>query len=146
MSLCTAKRSTSESSAAKSPLTMRARIPTPDRRLTQIVCRARGEPLCFAPAPNRAVSDRSFSRRLAREAEGAPLLREYGVKSSIEGSNPSVSASSTGETRVPQDVQCTPENASTWLLPCDARSRGFRQPQDTFGGFAEPEDLRHCGE
>ena len=32
-------------------------------------------------------------RRLAREAEGAPLLREYGVKSSIEGSNPSVSAS-----------------------------------------------------
>ena len=34
--------------------------------------------------------------RLAREAEGAPLLREYGVKSSIEGSNPSVSASYTG--------------------------------------------------
>ena len=34
------------------------------------------------------------TRRLAREAEGAPLLREYGVKSSIEGSNPSVSASS----------------------------------------------------
>ena len=32
-------------------------------------------------------------RRHAREAEGAPLLREYGVKSSIEGSNPSVSAS-----------------------------------------------------
>ena len=29
------------------------------------------------------------SRRDAREAEGAPLLREYGVKSSIEGSNPS---------------------------------------------------------
>ena len=25
-------------------------------------------------------------------AEGAPLLREYGVKSSIEGSNPSLSA------------------------------------------------------
>ena len=37
-------------------------------------------------------------RRLAREAEGAPLLREYGVKSSIEGSNPSVSATC-GETR-----------------------------------------------
>ena len=29
-----------------------------------------------------------------QEAEGAPLLREYGVKSSIEGSNPSVSSSS----------------------------------------------------
>jgi hypothetical protein len=26
-------------------------------------------------------------------AEGAPLLREYGVKNSIEGSNPSLSAS-----------------------------------------------------
>ena len=31
-------------------------------------------------------------RRGAREAEGAPLLREYRVKSSIEGSNPSLSA------------------------------------------------------
>ncbi|MCG8070735.1 MAG: hypothetical protein N0C86_02000, partial [Candidatus Thiodiazotropha taylori] len=27
-----------------------------------------------------------------RAAEGAPLLREYGVNSSIEGSNPSLSA------------------------------------------------------
>src|SRR5690606_37275849 len=32
------------------------------------------------------------TRRLARESEGAPLLREYGAKSSIEGSKPSVSA------------------------------------------------------
>jgi hypothetical protein len=31
--------------------------------------------------------------RDGRVAEGAPLLREYGVKSSIEGSNPSLSAS-----------------------------------------------------
>ena len=31
-------------------------------------------------------------RRDGRAAEGAPLLREYGVKSSIEGSNPSLSA------------------------------------------------------
>ena len=30
--------------------------------------------------------------RGGREAEGAPLLREYGAKSSIEGSNPSLSA------------------------------------------------------
>ncbi len=29
--------------------------------------------------------------RGGREAEGAPLLREYGAKSSIEGSNPSLS-------------------------------------------------------
>ena len=32
------------------------------------------------------------TRRDAREAEGAPLLREYRVKSLIEGSNPSLSA------------------------------------------------------
>ena len=29
---------------------------------------------------------------MAELAEGAPLLREYGVNSSIEGSNPSLSA------------------------------------------------------
>ena len=33
-----------------------------------------------------------MSWRDGRVAEGAPLLREYGVKSSIEGSNPSLSA------------------------------------------------------
>jgi hypothetical protein len=38
------------------------------------------------------MATRSPSRRVAREAEGAPLLREYRVKSSIEGSNPSLSA------------------------------------------------------
>ena len=36
----------------------------------------------------------SKSRRVARAAEGAPLLREYRVKSLIEGSNPSLSATS----------------------------------------------------
>ena len=35
----------------------------------------------------------SLPRRDGRVAEGAPLLREYGVNSSIEGSNPSLSAS-----------------------------------------------------
>ena len=34
------------------------------------------------------------TRRDARVAEGAPLLREYRVYSSIEGSNPSLSANS----------------------------------------------------
>jgi antitoxin CptB len=34
----------------------------------------------------------SSKRRDGRAAEGAPLLREYRVKSSIEGSNPSLSA------------------------------------------------------
>ena len=38
-----------------------------------------------------------FRRRDGRAAEGAPLLREYGVYSSIEGSNPSLSATSTVE-------------------------------------------------
>ena len=50
-----------------------------------MVCRIGADPVFFA------ARDFAF-RRLAREAEGAPLLREYGVKSSIEGSNPSVSA------------------------------------------------------
>ncbi len=40
------------------------------------------------------------ARRDAREAEGAPLLREYRVKSSIEGSNPSLSASSAAAARI----------------------------------------------
>ena len=36
--------------------------------------------------------NQKFDRRRDREAEGAPLLREYAVMSCIEGSNPSVSA------------------------------------------------------
>ena len=42
-------------------------------------------------SPSEAM--RQKIRRDAREAEGAPLLREYRVKSLIEGSNPSLSAS-----------------------------------------------------
>ena len=34
----------------------------------------------------------NHTRRDGREAEGAPLLREYTVKSCIEGSNPSLTA------------------------------------------------------
>ena len=34
----------------------------------------------------------SYVGEMAELVEGAPLLREYGVKSSIEGSNPSLSA------------------------------------------------------
>jgi hypothetical protein len=37
------------------------------------------------------AGDEEFGE-MAELAEGAPLLREYGVKSSIEGSNPSLSA------------------------------------------------------
>ncbi len=39
-----------------------------------------------------SAADADKTRRDAREAEGAPLLREYRVKSLIEGSNPSLSA------------------------------------------------------
>jgi hypothetical protein len=39
-----------------------------------------------------SVTPRNKTWRDAREAEGAPLLREYRVKSLIEGSNPSLSA------------------------------------------------------
>ena len=42
--------------------------------------------------PCRLRSNAVKTRRDAREAEGAPLLREYRVKSLIEGSNPSLSA------------------------------------------------------
>src|SRR5690606_7581839 len=44
-------------------------------------------------APLRNTRRGEKKRSDAREAEGAPLLREYRVKSSIEGSNPSHSAS-----------------------------------------------------
>ena len=47
---------------------------------------------CIAGLASGASRDKS--RRDAREAEGAPLLREYRVKSLIEGSNPSLSATS----------------------------------------------------
>src|SRR3569833_905067 len=36
--------------------------------------------------------NRMHAGEMAEMVEGAPLLREYGVKSSIEGSNPSLSA------------------------------------------------------
>ena len=48
---------------------------------------------CILSRPAALVQRRRVQRSDAREAEGAPLLREYRVKSSIEGSNPSHSAS-----------------------------------------------------
>ena len=41
---------------------------------------------------SQKIGKMSFLRRGGRVAEGAPLLREYGAKNSIEGSNPSLSA------------------------------------------------------
>ena len=64
-----------------------------DRKRATRICRGRSEQVSFRAC---RMPGRRVFRRLAREAEGAPLLREYGVKSSIEGSNPSVSASFTG--------------------------------------------------
>src|SRR5690348_5444011 len=51
-------------------------------------------------APRMAVTKDNQFRRGAREAEGAPLLREYRVKSLIEGSNPSLSARDRKSTRL----------------------------------------------
>jgi hypothetical protein len=42
--------------------------------------------------PGRVSLPVQFPGEMAELVEGAPLLREYGVKSSIEGSNPSLSA------------------------------------------------------
>ncbi len=44
---------------------------------------------------------------MAELVEGAPLLREYGVKSSIEGSNPSLSATFTWRRYIPRRGQET---------------------------------------
>ena len=52
-----------------------------------------------APMPIHALSGCRTIRRVGRVAEGAPLLREYGVNSSIEGSNPSLSAISPNDRR-----------------------------------------------
>ena len=45
-----------------------------------------------APPAKAPAKTAKVSRRDGREAEGAPLLREYGAYTSIEGSNPSLSA------------------------------------------------------
>ena len=50
------------------------------------------EGLSYAAGKPREESSRVQFRSDARVAEGAPLLREYRVKSLIEGSNPSHSA------------------------------------------------------
>ena len=44
---------------------------------------------CHKPVSYRPQTD---CGEMAEQAEGAPLLREYGVKNSIEGSNPSLTA------------------------------------------------------
>ncbi len=47
---------------------------------------------CPLPKVRKGTDKAAQIRRVGRVAEGAPLLREYGVNSSIEGSNPSLSA------------------------------------------------------
>ena len=56
--------------------------------------------------PNRR-GEESRKRSDAREAEGAPLLREYRVKSSIEGSNPSHSATGFAMQKLDEPVHST---------------------------------------
>ncbi len=50
-------------------------------------------------------------------AEGAPLLREYGVKSSIEGSNPSVSSNGFALRRSPGIQNERPRSAGPFSWP-----------------------------
>src|SRR3546814_8928641 len=62
------------------------------------------------PVPARGLPDRQV-RRVARVAEGAPLLREYRVYSSIEGSNPSLSQFQT----IPAEPFSSPcQNRGAW--------------------------------
>ena len=67
-----------------------------ERLREPVASRASGEEEARMPTGRRTRDgwfERFFKiRRDAREAEGAPLLREYRVKSLIEGSNPSLSA------------------------------------------------------
>jgi hypothetical protein len=60
----------------------------------QFCSRARNPPNYSLYAGSTSEYARGYSYgEMAELVEGAPLLREYGVKSSIEGSNPSLSAS-----------------------------------------------------
>src|SRR5690606_32866623 len=79
---CTAKRFTSASAAARA--TKASASPTRARGAEDL---PHGWRLRYPSPPvvQRIRAARRAFRRLAREAEGAPLLREYGVKSSIEG-------------------------------------------------------------
>ncbi len=63
----------------------------------------------------------------AREAEGAPLLREYRVKSSIEGSNPSHSASSK-----------IPRSDAPAALPERSKREGFEPDSGSTGWQSQP--------
>ncbi len=79
-------------------LRLRAQVAPPNhaRERVSIGCRAALRGLRALPGvspPNRKISVSCPVRRGGRAAEGAPLLREYGVKP-IEGSNPSLSATS----------------------------------------------------
>src|SRR5678816_4278087 len=87
MSPSIVKRFSSASSANRAVGPTRLR-----RRPNRIALPYAGDPVFFA-ASRSGGAGRHLTRRGAREAEGAPLLREYRVKSSIEGSNPSLSAS-----------------------------------------------------
>ena len=76
-------------------------------------------------------------------AEGAPLLREYGVNSSIEGSNPSLSAIHFAQSLSQQGLVVPHPNPDLQLYPQDARS----DAQNSTGHGADRpvalDDLRH---
>jgi hypothetical protein len=83
--------------------------------------RTEGETGCRAESASGTKRSAGFrDRRGAREAEGAPLLREYRVKSSIEGSNPSLSAINTSGAARPACVYVV---SGGWTTPLGSTNR-----------------------
>ena len=62
---------------------------------------------------------------MAESVEGAPLLREYGVKSSIEGSNPSLSANpSQCKNGIPRNPGAS-ARVTLWRKPAETQNGGL---------------------
>src|SRR5688572_14586594 len=84
----TGKKFTSASRRRKRPASCVNRAKRPDRTKDRT---AKGAPFFTYRAAAGILAARR-NGEMAELVEGAPLLREYRVKSSIEGSNPSLSA------------------------------------------------------
>ncbi len=69
-------------------------------------------------------------------AEGAPLLREYGVKSSIEGSNPSLSAT--------RPEKCSPPASSPTPVFQESQELGVEPARARAGAPAVRPALTCC--
>jgi hypothetical protein len=81
------------------------------------------------------------ARRRGREVEGTPLLREHLVKNRIEGSNPSVSATTQANTglygpfcfstiKTTENADCGPVTLALTALSRSLAAREFMRYQD----------------